>query len=687
MGRRGQSNVIQFWLAVNSFQTPLENPDVISSDTVQLLDVDMVYEDLSLLWARFLRPEYGLPSLSLNPQMEETIGNMVSKERSQVTRQDVALAQQSAFRAQREAYELMLEDQFPAFKETDLYRKAALDIQVHHHSLMEQHSRPSLDGIGSPLSELSSPQLLSPNQPPKWLSLSSHFSSFTKANKSPANEQDPALPASIIEEDTQTTPKRPTALRGRARRISNAFNNMRSPSVNDSRDVAPTLGFLIGSPLENSDGVRKGIFDDEEDEKNVQRDVPAGKEQDSDAYVEIQRMEAIQAALTSIMERDDRSRSGNGPVDRRQSTESFNPRHSRSSLSTESLDEQRLSFDPLGARQSFDNDGFLSRPQLSRGSQSQLKAMGISPEYTRRRDRVFDDDPDDDEESLADSVEFASPTPSSRKLSNVFDGQELSNRLDPGNSETGAEIEWIRTRLAHMREQDTILDKMIRAADLKGSAGQHRLLVKSQNDLRLEIQALTLQRQQYERLQQNSNIDPEKTRIRIPNATVLAEDAGKQIVRYLINVEQRGDDGSILSEWTVPRRFNEFFDLQQTLKADPRLAEAFRKKKIEVPAKKLMPKLSQVFVDARRRALEAYLTVSDYMGVLSPSRMLMGSRRNCCGYLWLASMRHCVAFCLRILRITKSSLGASRITQIHHQSRPRVIPRLRSPSIRLSPPR
>lgn len=611
MGRRGQSNVIQFWLAVNSFQTPLDNPDVISSDSMQLLDVDMVYEDLSLLWARFLRPDQGCPSLGLNAQVVETIGNMVFKERSQVNRQDVSLAQQSAFKAQREAYQLMLEDQFPAFKETDLYRKAVLDIQAHHQSLMEQQGRASLDGMGSPQAQISSPQLFSPNQPPKWLSLSSHFPSFTKANRTAANEQDLSLPDPIIEEDTQTTPKRPTALRGRARRISNAFNNMRSPSINDTRDVAPALGFLIGSAPEHHDGVRKGIFDDEEDEKNIQRDEHLGPERDSDAYVEIQRMEAIQAALTSIMERDDRSRSGYIPVDRRHSTESFYPRQSRSSLSTESLEEQRLSFDPLGARQSFDNDGFLSRPQFSRGSQSQLKAMGISPDYTGRRDRVFDDDPDDDEESLADSVELGSPTPSSRKLSDVFDGQELSHRLNLGNSETGAEIEWIRARLAHIREQDTILDKMIRAADLKGSAGQHRLLVKSQNDLRLEIQALTLQRQQYEQLQQNSDIHPERTRIRIPNATVLAEDAGKQIVRYLIKVEQRGDDGSVLSEWTVPRRFNEFFDLHQTLKADPRLAEIFRKKKIEVPAKKLMPKLSQAFVDARRRALEIYLTVSD----------------------------------------------------------------------------
>lgn len=603
MGRRGQSNVIQFWLAVNAFQTPLEDPDVISSDSVHLLDVDMVYEDLCLLWARFLSPEQDLPSLGINAQAVSTIRDMVAKDRDQVTRQDVAKAQQSAFRAQREAYQLMLEDQFPTFKKTDLYRRAALDIQAHHHALEEQKSRPSIDEIGSPPVETCSPRMVSPTQPQKWLSLSSHFPSFTKGRT--ANEQDVSPPEPIVEEDTQTTPRKATAFRGRARRISNVFNNMRSPSGNDSRDVTPALGFLIGSPPEHADGARRGIFDEEEDRQDPDHDID---QQDSEAYVEIQRMEAIQAALTSIMERDDRSRHGNVPVDRRQSTESFNTRQSRSSLSVENQQASRPSFDPLGARQLCDDDGFLSRPQLSRASQSNIRAMGISPDYTRRRERVFDDDLEDDEESLADSVEFASPTPSSRKLSSVFDGQELSHRLG-GKTDTG-DVEWIATRLAHMREQDTILDKMIRAADLKGSASQHRLLVKSQNDLRLEIQALTLQRQQYEQLQQSSNLHPGRIRTRILKATVLAEDAGKQIVRYLIEVEQRGDDDSILSQWTVPRRFNEFFDLHQILKADPRLAETLRTRRIEVPAKKLMPKLSEAFVDARRRALETYLAVS-----------------------------------------------------------------------------
>lgn len=664
MGRRGQSNIIQFWLAVNSFQTPLEDHDVSPSDTMRLTDSDTAYDDLCLLWARFLQPEQSLPTLGINAQAVSTIGNMVSMDRASVTSHDVAQAQQSAFKAQREAYQLMLEDSFPAFKMTDLYRKAVSDIQWHDNKLFEQHGRPSLNSVGSPLTVQSFSPPGPSNQPPKWLSLSSHFPSFTKANRASDGEQDLHQPEPVIEEDSQTTPKRPTALRGRARRISNAFANMRSPSSNDSRDVAPALGFLIGSPPANTDGARRGIFDEDEDEREINRDEnPGVSQQNSDACVEIQRMEAIQAALTSIMEKDDHSRGMNGPVDPRHSTDSLNPRRSRSSLSTEGHEERQPYFDPLGARQSFDSDGFLSRPHLSRGSQSQMRSMGISPDYARRRDRVFDDDQEDDEESIADSLDLASPTPSSRKLSSVFDGQDMSLRFEAGNAETDAEIDWIGRRLAQMREQDTILDKMIRAADLKGSTGQHRLLVKSQNDLRLEIQALTLQKQQYEQLQQNSRIHPERTRIKIPNATVLAEEAGKQIVRYLVKVEQREDDGSILIHWTVPRRFNEFYDLHQTLKADPRLAEAFRRRRVEVPAKKLMPKLSEAFVEARRLALEAYLSVSAFVHLFRRVGMLIRVNRNYSVYLSPVNMSPCVDSSRRVPSTPTKSLAASQNSQ------------------------
>lgn len=609
LSHRQDSSLLQFWLAVKSFQTPLDDADDTSTDTLCIINSDVAYDNLSLLWARFLDPRKGPNSLGIKVESVAVIGGMVAKDRMDITRQDVVQAQQAAFKAQRDVYESMLTDSFPAFQRTDLYRQTANDLQSRNNALLEQRSRQSFDGPGdlnlqpSPLSPTQSAQ------PQKWLSLSSHFPSFSKT-RSPNEDQN--LPsAAPVDEDSQITPKRPTAFRGRARRISNVFNNMRSPSANDPSIVNPALGFLIGSPQDNTDGIRRGIFDEDTNDPAEERKSDSEElQQQTDAFVELQRMEAIQVALTSIMEKDARSRSVKGKDDCQPSMDSLNPRRSRSSLFNESLDDRQPIFDPLGARQSFDNDSFLHRPQLMRSNPGQRKSIvGISPDY-RRRERVFDDeDEDDDEESIADSVEMASPTPSSRKLSDVFDSRDPSRQLELGNTEVGAEIDWMTSRLAHLREQDTMLDKMIRAADLKGSVGQHRLLVTSQSDLRLEIQALSLQKQQYEQLQQNSVIHPERTKLQIPTATVLAEEAGKQIVRYLVNVEQQGDPSSAPIRWTVPRRFNEFYNLHQTLKSDTRLAEAFRQRNVDIPAKKLMPKLSEAFVEARRLALEKYLLV------------------------------------------------------------------------------
>ncbi|KAJ9103276.1 hypothetical protein QFC21_002699 [Naganishia friedmannii] len=616
MDRRGESNIVQFWLAVNSFQMPLDDngDDAFTSPTplaqhpseTHFPDCEIAYEDICLLWTRFIRPSQGGLGDAIGTANISIIERVATTPKHELSATDITAAQRSAFRAQKSAYRFMLEQCFPSFRRTELYRKAAMDAVAHDRG-MNVPSLKRTDG-----QHLSVPSIPLRDPSPKWISLSNHFPSFSKAKPGTDELVEISAQDVNIEEDNQITPKRSTAPRqGRARRISNAINNMRSPSGRDPRDVPPALGFLIGSPDEDG---RKGIFDEGEDGGGTEPDQMEVDDQPdkTEDYVEIQRMEAIQAALTSIMEKDALSRHPHREVDRRHSVQSLTARRSTSSLSV-SLDERRPLFDPLGAaRQSFDNDGYLARPTLTRTNLSQASpAMGISPtDYARRRDRVFDDGDDDDEESLAGSIDLASPSPSSRKLSGVFDAQNMSARIDPGNTEIGTEIEWMTDRLKHLREQDAILNKMIRAADLKGSTGQLKLLVTSQNDLKLEIQALSLQKQQYEQLQQNSEIHPNRTSIKIPTAAILAQEAGKQIVRYRIDVEQRAEDGSTLIRWSVPRRFNEFYDLHQTFKADPRLATVLRTRNIDLPAKKLLPKLSEAFVNSRRVALERYLLLA-----------------------------------------------------------------------------
>ena len=87
------------------------------------------------------------------------------------------------------------------------------------------------------------------------------------------------------------------------------------------------------------------------------------------------------------------------------------------------------------------------------------------------------------------------------------------------------------------------------------------------------------------------------------NSTV-GEEEGKQVVRYLIEVQRLGPSGSFASGWIVARRYSEFLFLHQQLKE-----QYTGVKSLEFPGKNLMTSLSSHLLDSRRTALEKYLQV------------------------------------------------------------------------------
>ena len=173
----------------------------------------------------------------------------------------------------------------------------------------------------------------------------------------------------------------------------------------------------------------------------------------------------------------------------------------------------------------------------------------------------------------------------------------------PGDLQLSGEISRLEDKIVHLQSQDMILDTLIRKAELTGDAQELRLLRRSKSALERELRQLTFQKTQYEQQDSLNKLIPGKTKASIVNATA-AEEEGKQVVRYLIEVQQLGQGGSFASGWIVARRYSEFLVMHQRLKD-----RYLNVKSLEFPGKRLVTTLSSNLVDNRRVALEKYLQV------------------------------------------------------------------------------
>jgi sorting nexin-25 len=138
---------------------------------------------------------------------------------------------------------------------------------------------------------------------------------------------------------------------------------------------------------------------------------------------------------------------------------------------------------------------------------------------------------------------------------------------------------------------------------LTGDAQELRLLNKSKSAMDRELRALTFQRAQYEEQEAENRLVPDRTKVAIRNSNTAEED-GKSVVRYLIEVQQLAVDGTFASGWIVARRYNEFLNMHQRLREKYVAVRA-----LDFPGKKLVTSLSSSFVDTRRTALEKYMQV------------------------------------------------------------------------------
>lgn len=177
----------------------------------------------------------------------------------------------------------------------------------------------------------------------------------------------------------------------------------------------------------------------------------------------------------------------------------------------------------------------------------------------------------------------------------------------PGDLQLSYEINRLTEKIDKVQAQETILDALIRKAELTGDAQELKVLGRSKSSIERELRELTFQRTQYEQQESENRLVPERTRITISNSGVAESPSigTKQVVKYFLEVQQLASDGSFASGWVVARRYNEFWNLHQQLREKFVLVRS-----LEFPPKKLVTSLSSSFVDTRRVALERYMQVS-----------------------------------------------------------------------------
>ncbi|KAI0072221.1 PhoX domain-containing protein [Panus rudis PR-1116 ss-1] len=217
-------------------------------------------------------------------------------------------------------------------------------------------------------------------------------------------------------------------------------------------------------------------------------------------------------------------------------------------------------------------------------------AAVLSPEAAGTSTTTADPGSDDEPESDEKLDEDAERTHGSYQLAG------------PGDLQLSYEIARLSDKIDRLQSQDTMLDTLIKKAELTGDAQELKLLRKSKSSLTREIRELQFQKTQYEQQESANRLVSDRTKIAIVNSTVGEEDGGKSVVRYLVEVQQLAPDGSFASGWVVARRYNEFFAMHNKLREKYAVVRG-----LDFPGKRLVTSLSGSFVDSRRVALEKYL--------------------------------------------------------------------------------
>ncbi|KAI8072691.1 PXA domain-containing protein [Gongronella butleri] len=183
----------------------------------------------------------------------------------------------------------------------------------------------------------------------------------------------------------------------------------------------------------------------------------------------------------------------------------------------------------------------------------------------------------------------------------VAPAQDNIHYAPPGDLMLASEVKRLAMEIDKLMQQEAIVDALIKKAEVRDKQEELRILVKSKSMFRREREQIEYQRHQYEEQQTENVLSPNRTRVSITNATI-GSDVHGEFALYVIELQQVDGEGNQTSGWIVARRYSEFFDLHQQLKAHYASVRS-----IAFPTKWPLLKLQKSFVEARRINLERYL--------------------------------------------------------------------------------
>ena len=205
-------------------------------------------------------------------------------------------------------------------------------------------------------------------------------------------------------------------------------------------------------------------------------------------------------------------------------------------------------------------------------------------------------------------------------------GQGSFQLAGPGDLQLSYEITRLGKKIAKLEVHAALLDTFIKKAELTGDTQELRLLRKAKASMTRELRELHFQKTQYEQQESANCLVPHRTKVSIVSSTV-AEEEGKSVVRYLVEVQQLSPDGTFSSGWVVARRYNEFLRMHNKLRDEYSVV-----RNLDFPGKRLVTSLSGNFVDTRRQALEKYMQVCDkYNGTYDNADFFTEPNFNPCG--------------------------------------------------------
>ncbi|KAK5653368.1 hypothetical protein OQA88_9060 [Cercophora sp. LCS_1] len=542
--------LVQFWLVVDGFRTPLEDdgpegeqlplqlPPWTDSDRLDLAQIDAAY---------LSRPELKVPASS-----KRIIQEFLRAGRG-ATPEQYYRARREILRAQSAVLEEMRLKHFANFQKSDLFYKALASEEASKRVVPPPIAGPSTEQLSSSTPSL--PRASSYNNKPSAV--------------------------------TRLAPRLQPNRRG------GSASDLRAMNVNGG---ASGLDGLTGARRSVDEDSPNPLFDDDEVADDTLADSIQSLDQEVAPPVPDTRVvQAMEQALNNILE-DARPATAE---DLRASL--FSSEADAASSVFTDRDERRDSTDiPRSARVSVDLQGPIRTPggaakQAAKEQEKpSLASLGLVSAASRIG--VFVDD-----DLFQDENKFLSDERSDSDTNNNDDVDEV-HEAAPGDLGLAEAITVLTNDIDRLVAQDAVVDSLLRKAELTNNTAELRILRKSKASLQREIRRKELQRQQYV-IQESDNSLYGRSTIRIKSIQVGRDEEGKEYAIYAIEVSRNAGEKMPAATWVIQRRYSEFLELHQKLRSSyPSV------RNLDFPRRRMVMKLQNDFLQKRRQALEKYLS-------------------------------------------------------------------------------